>query len=494
LNQFDVDRSRVADTNRAARGNSQSRASAPPAIVSTGIGNRQINDLLTGGQDGLSAVREVLDSGTGSPLPVGVRHSMEQRFQTDFTDVRLHTGKEAADSAAQIGARAYTVGKHVVLSVGLAQGDSLNRTLAHELAHVAQQVGRPGRMPADGLTVSHPADPREREATDVATDLTRDGRVLPSPGQPVRTTAAPNEVMRQGGKPAPTSVPSSGPATSPASAPATEPAATDKTKDAEGWQAEFQPIFDRLFRGYAPRSAFAARRIAIIPDALGPTYSRVIETEAEDHLRRLMKMAPEVVRGRLQGMYRIDGLPLPPEYAKDFGEKTTLRPEDRKLLLALIRAGDLRELMDPTVGGMYSMGAKSIFIKTSSASQGAVIHEMAHGCASENWNDVIAMLIAEGKTNVDKLNEGMTCLIADRVASDWALAKPGRTSPATGYESDNSYRDAAHRFIDDVGERAAFRAYFAGALWPDDKDDAFLHMGDPANRSEPGTRIWRWPW
>ncbi|WP_249125916.1 DUF4157 domain-containing protein [Streptomyces sp. A2-16] len=58
----------------------------------------------------------------------------------DFGDVRIHSDTKAAVSAQMVGARAYTVGNHVVFAGGQYAPDGLDgtRLLAHELAHVAQ--------------------------------------------------------------------------------------------------------------------------------------------------------------------------------------------------------------------------------------------------------------------------------------------------------------------------------------------------------------------
>ena len=70
---------------------------------------------------------------------------MERRLGFDFAHVRVHAGAAAARSADGLGARAFTVGSHIVLGAG-AGGDAL---LAHELAHVVQQGqgGEGGRPP-----------------------------------------------------------------------------------------------------------------------------------------------------------------------------------------------------------------------------------------------------------------------------------------------------------------------------------------------------------
>lgn len=72
-----------------------------------------------GGQPSVqrSAVHEVLRS-AGQPLDCGTRADMEARFGADFTDVRVHNDGAARASAAEIGARAYTSGNHIVLGDG----------------------------------------------------------------------------------------------------------------------------------------------------------------------------------------------------------------------------------------------------------------------------------------------------------------------------------------------------------------------------------------
>jgi hypothetical protein len=113
--------------------------------------------------------------GTGSPSPgvalePGFRASIEGRLAYDFGDVRVHTGQTAADSARQVDARAFTVGRDIVLgpgapSPGTPEGQ---RLLAHELAHVVQQDAD---TTVAGRAVAG-AD-AEREADAAATAVTR---------------------------------------------------------------------------------------------------------------------------------------------------------------------------------------------------------------------------------------------------------------------------------------------------------------------------------
>nr|WP_307781649.1 MULTISPECIES: DUF4157 domain-containing protein [unclassified Streptomyces] len=108
-----------------------------------------------------SAVQNVLRA-PGRPLDAALKDDMESRFDADFSDVRLHTGAAARDSAAEIGARAYTSGSHIV--IGDEGGDQ--HTLAHELTHVIQQRTGPvsGTEDGTGLRISDPSDRYEREA------------------------------------------------------------------------------------------------------------------------------------------------------------------------------------------------------------------------------------------------------------------------------------------------------------------------------------------
>src|SRR5262245_36098499 len=62
-------------------------------------------------------VSEVLAS-HGEPLDSATREFMEPRFGHDFSQVRLHTGARAAQSAREINSLAYTVGHDIVFAEG----------------------------------------------------------------------------------------------------------------------------------------------------------------------------------------------------------------------------------------------------------------------------------------------------------------------------------------------------------------------------------------
>lgn len=150
------------------------------------VGNAVVARMLEDEPDPVqrSAVHGVLRS-PGRPLDEPVRADMEARFGADFSDVRLHTGSTAQRSAAEIGARAYTSGNHVVIG----EGGADSHTLAHELTHVLQQRSGPvaGTDNGDGLKVSDPADRFEREAEETARHVMR----APAIPQPQGQSASP---------------------------------------------------------------------------------------------------------------------------------------------------------------------------------------------------------------------------------------------------------------------------------------------------------------
>lgn len=107
----------------------------------------------------------------GIVLEPGTRTSMGARFGHDFSQVRVHADAEAARSARDIAAHAYTFGRHVVMGAGRYQPHTPDgrHLLAHELTHVAQQADDPGTP----RSISRQLDPSEAEAEDLAGRATR---------------------------------------------------------------------------------------------------------------------------------------------------------------------------------------------------------------------------------------------------------------------------------------------------------------------------------
>lgn len=109
--------------------------------------NRHLQRSATRHSSGLvvpGLVSEVL-SRSGRPLDPPSRRSMEDRLGHDFSGVRIHDDARATQSAAEIAARAYTVGEHVVFGHGQFHPGSVatDRLLTHELTHVVQQRRSP---------------------------------------------------------------------------------------------------------------------------------------------------------------------------------------------------------------------------------------------------------------------------------------------------------------------------------------------------------------
>jgi len=84
----------------------------------------------------------------GRPLPDSTRSFFEPRFARSFGDVRIHTSSQAAESARELNAHAYTRGSSIVFANGqyAPETDRGRRLLAHELTHVVQQ-GQSGTRP-----------------------------------------------------------------------------------------------------------------------------------------------------------------------------------------------------------------------------------------------------------------------------------------------------------------------------------------------------------
>ena len=86
--------------------------------------------------------------GGGQPLSQSERAFFEPRFGADFSQVRVHSDSQAAETASAVNARAFTLGRDVVLGAGQYQPSESEgrRLLAHELTHVVQQNNSDGAV------------------------------------------------------------------------------------------------------------------------------------------------------------------------------------------------------------------------------------------------------------------------------------------------------------------------------------------------------------
>lgn len=84
--------------------------------------------------------------GGGHALPSPQRAALEEGLGMNLGGVRVHTSMADGALARELGARAFTVGEHVVFAPGqYAPGTGAgDRLLAHEVTHVAQQAGSRG--------------------------------------------------------------------------------------------------------------------------------------------------------------------------------------------------------------------------------------------------------------------------------------------------------------------------------------------------------------
>jgi len=112
------------------------------------------------------------------PLDPGTRASMERSLGHDLSGVRVHHGAEAARSARDVNALAYTVGRQVVFGEGRYDPSSTGgrELLAHELVHVIQQAGGVQGKRA----ISEPGDADERQADALGPKVAR-GEVVNAP-------------------------------------------------------------------------------------------------------------------------------------------------------------------------------------------------------------------------------------------------------------------------------------------------------------------------
>lgn len=109
---------------------------APPRI------QRCTGQAIQGMETAPASVDHALAS-AGRPLEPALRQDMEQRFGHDFSQVRMHSGTAAEQSARDVNAHAYTVGHDIMFGAGQYAPNTARgrQVLAHELTHVVQQGG-----------------------------------------------------------------------------------------------------------------------------------------------------------------------------------------------------------------------------------------------------------------------------------------------------------------------------------------------------------------
>lgn len=140
---------------------------------------------------------------SGHALDSGVKASLGEALNADFSDVRVHTGADADALNRSLSARAFTTGQDIYFRQGEYNPGSAGgrELLAHELTHVVQQnpavvhpkmdddgapsscaCGNAASGPQMKLTVSEPGDLYEQEADRVASAVMQQ-QTRPEPSQ-----------------------------------------------------------------------------------------------------------------------------------------------------------------------------------------------------------------------------------------------------------------------------------------------------------------------
>jgi hypothetical protein len=170
----DIQRMATADQKLAEEIGLGGKTDAVPAAPET------VDDMDVSGGDLLTPLTG------GRTLDESTRAMMETRFGESFSEVRFHSGVRAAEAAAAVHARAFTVGEDIVFGQGEFAPETTEgrRLIAHELAHVVQQ-----RRPVAGSLPTHAQ--AERDAGEAA-------RAVVNGATPnVRERAEPGSVQKQ---------------------------------------------------------------------------------------------------------------------------------------------------------------------------------------------------------------------------------------------------------------------------------------------------------
>jgi hypothetical protein len=392
----------------------------------------------------------------------GTRAGLEARLGHDLGQVRVHEGSAADEAAHALGARAFALGRDVVLGAAAARGPARRATLAHEAAHAVQQgmardgaggmvrhpsAEREAQRAADGATQHASAAITARIAPAVQADLEDPGRLgevhdtlfVAAPGgggtrQPWEdaTAATPGTaatIIAQAKRAVRDLV-----RTNPASVGGTTPVRTTETAldtDALSIDARVRARFPLIA---APASPDA---ITDAVSVMGPTL-----TSGQDYLR-------EWLANRLITWTDIERFEIAETDARFVA-----------MLDALLADADvgahLRTLATRVAGFNRGEGGnREVFIHsaaTETARRLVLIHELVHFHAHPRFTEWI-----ETTTDPRFFKEGFTEWLAQRVMTDDERAGRG------------SYEDRVRAIERDVAanvpEDDIARAYFAGEVW-----------------------------
>lgn len=96
--------------------------------------------------------------GSGDSIPY--KAEMEEKFQTDLSEVKAHKGKEATQASKSLNAEAYTYGTDIAFK----SSTPSKETVAHEVTHVLQQTGVVEKKSSDFSEEKEEAEARKVES------------------------------------------------------------------------------------------------------------------------------------------------------------------------------------------------------------------------------------------------------------------------------------------------------------------------------------------
>ena len=257
---------------------------APPGVSQTASGVAQRDAAPGSHRHADPQVLEQLraSSSSGAPLPQDMRTFMEPRFRADFSGVRLHTDQHAASLAAQLGARAFTIGRDIYFAKGEFRPDRPEgwELVAHELTHTLQQ-GAAARAPV--------ASPKAPEPPKPAAAAAQPAKVAPSAGAPAGAGA-----VKSAAAGPPAGAAAHGPAAAPKPAappkpPAPKPAPAAAAKPAPPKPAVAFAAPDKVGAGPAagPAASAHAAPVAAKPVAAAPSPAARVAQKASPSIQRL---------------------------------------------------------------------------------------------------------------------------------------------------------------------------------------------------------------
>ncbi len=138
---LDETRSKLPDISRYARAVARQEEMEEETFSESNL--LSLKEVSGASHDMSSELETRIESmrGGGHEMSTDLRAFFEPRFGRDFSNVRLHTDSGAGETAQQLNARAFTLGRDIAFAPGEYQPETPEgrRLMAHELTHVVQQ-------------------------------------------------------------------------------------------------------------------------------------------------------------------------------------------------------------------------------------------------------------------------------------------------------------------------------------------------------------------